>query len=399
MMTGRFHPALAGFLLCALSLGAGADSAYDQAVRAAGPGYVPPAVPEPTMKCETCTTRTPTPNSGRTASPPTRRAPQSYGVSPAVTVGGAILGSFLGGLLSPAEEIVGTPDPAEQARAAAAQQAAEAEARRRAAKAEERHRALIGSLKGLGNPPASPPASSAGELQLKSPATLEALRNQASAGWDTARLQPDIRLEVRYPAIPLASGSDRPQPLPLCSPKACRWPENAAVHLPPAKLKNSTRILVDGSTLATLLAAAAKRPDAPARAMALAWVELQGDKRTLGEYVLTESLRDTAGKLGKSAGELLTVWGVSAAEEALGKPVKALEYLHDVLELTQTTLDDAGKAAGWLGSMALDDVPELTPLSESAKPFLLYGAPELENLAQVGDLGARLLAIWRGQTP
>jgi hypothetical protein len=318
---------------------------------------------------------------------------------PAVSVGGAILGSFLGGLLSPLEENANTPDPAKQARAAAAQQAAEAEARRRAAEAEERHRALIGSLKGLGNPPAGPPTSAAGNLPLKSPATLESLRSQAGAGWDTAALQPDIRLEVRYPALPLAGGSDRPQPVPLCTAKDCRWPQNAAVRLPPAKVKRSARIPADSPTLAALLAAASRRPDAPARAMALAWAELRGGKRTLGEYVLTESLRDTAGKLGKSAGELLSIWGVSAAEEAFGKPVKALEYLHDVFELAQTTLDDAGKAAGWLGSTALEDVPELTPLPESAKPFLLYGAPELENLAQVGDLGARLIAIWRGGTP
>jgi hypothetical protein len=376
-----------------------AESAYDQAKALAGPNYRPPDLPTPQMQCETCgSSRSVTPRT-TTRSAPARTTRSAPAISPGATLGAAIFGSLLQQALS--FEPDDRPDPAEQARQEAARRQAEEEAKRRAAEEEARHRALLASLKAVPLPSPSAPAVADG-LGLKAlaaldaPQSAESLRDSASLGWDTPRL----RLAVRFQPIAVSAALPVHAPQTVCTAAGCRWPAAdkpvaARIATGPARLRRP-----DTATLADLLAAARQRRGDP-REPVIAWMAEQPPQPGAQLVAQWRRLRDQTRQT-----VIALFWALGGQViEAVVPGGKMITLGKDVYELTDQSLLDAAKVAGWLGSADLDAPPEIVSVEEAAKPFLSRGFTEQELIPEIvrdaytvlteaDNLAKKLMSIW-----
>ena len=416
----RIGPLIVCVMLAYPATSANAGPALDQAVQAAGRDYRPPEVPKPTCVANCGGVSGTARGASGTVSRAVTKSP-SYGYKPSMVVGAAVFGSLLEGLLmSPAES---APDPEVLRRQEEARRQAEEEAKRRAEEERIRHEHLLGSLKSLPLSrafSATPGTQGTTDLGLTSLRSLDApdadgsaisgplegpaekLRSEASLGWDTAAA--DTRFAIRWQPLPLSKSAALPVARPLCQNKHCVWPGDAGSKVASlSKPKGSTQALDRDAVVQLLRKPGANALSADEAIIAGLMERIPNSPEVAGRYVIVERLKRFSGKAAK---ELIWVIVARLLEEKGGTLGKGLTLMRDVHELATTDMQDAIAVAGWLGSTATENPPEITSPEEAAVPFLnralgtstVFGDKAAEYASAAVDatqLANKMLALWK----
>lgn len=411
---------LLGFALLAAWYGASyAGSAINDLVRAAGGGAGSvPNVPSPT-----CVANCGPYPSGK-VSVPRSSVSRSYGYNPSLDIGSAVLGSLLSSVLFAPEQPSG-PSPEELRRQEEARRKAEAEARKRAAEEQARHKRLVASLKSVPLPrtySAEPGAQGTTDIQLKSLSTLQAmaepsahikdgdlekLRSDASLGFDTASAA-DMRFAIRFQPMPVSQTAFQPVYRPFCQNRQCTWPADPGSALPRVRVSASAggaTTLGQDDIVRMLSAPGAKGKDAGTVLINGIMTGGADAQAVQGRYVIDERLKRFSTNAGK---ELAKTWFwlyVAQVFDEAKTVQRGIDLIHKVYELADQDMNDAIKAAKWLGSDQIDGAPELTSVEDASLPFVqsaLDASPvfggQVTSLVTTGidahSLAFKLKSLW-----
>lgn len=347
------------------------ESALQQLYDAGGP---PPNVPMP---------QTPSgyyQNSAPSSQSVPKSAPMKsyHAPSTSAVVGATIFGALLENMLfdSPSN----TPDPETIRKQQEQERQAQEEAKRQAIEAQKHHQTLMRSFKSIPSTTTTTEAT-ASSLSFKTTQSLEAskidtssdeaMRESASKPFDGGTSHtalPNSWKPYALTKTPIAFS----KPTPLCHNTQCLWPKASSINtqLPQASIRHTP------VSLATL-----GIPSGPNLQGFLNHIIVPQENRPEKFYVIVNQLNYLGKEVGK---ELLTSIAMKLLESTpIGQKIALVKDVH---ELALNDMEDANKVALWLGSRQIDTPPEITSLSQSAKPFLIRGIGASESFEKLSDL-------------
>lgn len=350
------------------------ESALQQLYDAGGK---PPDVPMPKMPSGTSNKSAPPSKSTQQSTP----SKSYHAPSTSAVIGATIFGTLLEGILfdSPTSK---QPDPETLRLQAEQQRQAQEEAQRKAKEQEIHHQKLIGSFK------STPSASSTTEVATGSPLAFktakaldsskidtssdESLRESASKPFDGGGSHTTFTNHwspVSLSKTPLVI----PKPIPLCQKGNCSWPtktNSVTTTLPKAHISAK---VINLSKLGN--------PSTPNPKEFIYAILGEPEKNNTKRYLILNRLSYLTREIGN---ELLMSIAMKIIESTpLGDQISLSK---DVYDLAVDDMQNATKVATWLGSSQLDNPPEITSLSEAAKPFLLKAMGTSETFEEISSL-------------
>lgn len=351
------------------------SDALQQLYDAGGPA---PNVPMPKMPPSGTYNKSTPPSQSTQKSLPSK---SYHAPSTSAVVGATIFGALLEGLLFDAPD--SNQPSAETLRLQAEQQRqAQEEADRKAKEQKIQHKNLMGSFKSTPSTSTTTDAVSTSPLAFKTAnvqdapkidtSSDEALRESASRPFDGAARQMTFSnywRPVNLSKTPLSI----PKPTLLCQNKQCTWPtktNSVITTLPKAQVHTKP---VNLSKLGN--------PSAPNPKEFIYFILNNPEKNNAQNYLILNRLSYLTREVGK---ELLSSIAMKILESTpLGEKLSLIKDVHD---LTVNNMEDAQKVAAWLGSTRLDNPPEITSLSDAAKPFLFKAMSTSESFEKLSSL-------------
>jgi len=340
-------------------------------------GGSPPEVPMPKMPSSTYNKSVPSSQS----TPKSIPSKSYHAPSTSAVVGATIFGTLLEGLLfdSPSSN---QPDPETLRLQAEQERQAQAEAQRKAQEQQIHHQNLMGSFKSTPSTSSTTESAAASPLAFKTAKALdapkidtssdEALRESASKPFDGGGSHTTFANHGN-PVFLNKTPLFIPKPVPLCQKGNCSWPiktSSVTTTLPKAQIHAKT---VDLSKLGN--------PSTPNPKEFIYTILGDPEKNSTKRYLILNRLNYLTREIGK---ELLISMTMKIIESTpLGDQFSLMKDVHD---LAVDDMESASKVAAWLGSTQLDNPPEITSLSESAKPFLLKAMGTAESLEEMTEL-------------
>jgi len=340
-------------------------------------GGSPPAVPMPNMPSSTYNKSAPSSQSVHKSVPTkTYHAPSTSAV-----IGATIFGSVLEDLLfgSPSSN---QPDPETLRLQAEQQRQAQAEAQRKEKEQQIHHQNLMGSFKSTPATSSTTEAATGAPFAFKTAKGLdapkidtssnEALRESASIPFDGGGSHTTFVNHwspVSLSKTPLVFS----KPIPLCQKGNCSWPtktNSVTTTLP--KVQIHTKV-VNLSKLSN--------PSTPNPKEFIYAIMGEPEKNSTKHYLILNRLSYLTREIGN---ELLISLAMKIIEATpLGDQASLSK---DVYDLAVDDMENANKVALWLGSRQIDNPPEITSLSEAAKPFLLKAMGTSETFEEIVSL-------------
>lgn len=352
-----------------------AESALQQLYDAGGS---PPEVPMPQLKTQpynSGTSSTSSSSTPRSTSPKPSRAP-----SPAATVGATVFGALLESVLFDTPS--NAPDPETLRQQEEEQRQAQEAAKKQEQEAQKQHQNLMHSFKSVPVATTTTETTSPSSgLSFKSAQTLketkidtssnEAMRESASRPFDGGTSH--MALPSTWKPYPLGKTSvSFSKPSVLCQNKACTWPKATPLNttLPKATVRHTPINLAQIGV-----------PTAPNPSTLLKTILASKEQDTTQFYVILNRLSYFGKEIGK---ELLTSIAMKLLESTpAGEKIALMKEVHD---LATNDMEDANKVALWLGSTNIDQPPEITSLTDDAKPFLIRGISAQDSFEKLGEL-------------
>jgi hypothetical protein len=301
--------------------------------------------------------------------------------STSAMVGATIFGTLLENVLfdSPASN---QPDPETLRLQAEQQRLAQEEAERKAKERQIHHQKLMGSFKSVPSTSSTTEETSASHLAFKTAQTSdvskidtssdEALRESASRPFDGGGSH--TVFAERLNPTPLSKTSlSIPSAVPLCQNGNCSWPtktNSVVTTLPKAQIYTKT------VNLSKLSNGSIPNPKEFIYSI-LGDHETKSDKR----YLVLNRLSYLTREIGKEL--LISITMKIIESTSMGDKLSLIKDVHD---LAVDDMENAIKVASWLGSTQLDNPPEITSVSEAAKPFLLKAMGTSESFEEIASL-------------
>lgn len=363
-------------MLCIASTLQG-ESALQQLYDAGGQPQNVPMPSAPSRVYNNGTGSTPSSQNTQKSSP----SKSYHAPSTSAVIGATIFGSILEGVLfdSPSSN---QPDPETLRLQAEQQRQAQEEAQRKAKEQQIHHQHLMGSFKSIPSTSTTTEAVSASNLAFKTAKTPdapkidtssdEALRESASRPFDGGGSH--TIFANHWNPVPLSKTPlSIPDPVPLCQKGNCSWPTKTnlvTTTLPKAQIHTKT---VNLSTLGY--------PSTPNPKEFIYTILGNPEKNSDKHYLILNRLSYLTREIGK---ELLMSITMKIIESTpIGDQLSLIKDVHD---LAVDDMQSASKVASWLGSIQLDNPPEITSLGEAAKPFLLKAMGTSESFEEIASL-------------
>jgi hypothetical protein len=302
---------------------------------------------------------------------------QSYHApSTSAIIGATIFESILEGVLfdSPNQ-----PDPETLRLQAEQQRKAQEEAQIKAKEKQIHHQNLMSSFKAIPSASSTTEETSLAFKTAKTPDTPkidtssdEALRESASRPFDGGGSH--TIFANHWSPVPLSKTPlSIPKPTVLCQNGNCSWPTKSnlvTATLPKAKIHIET---VNLSKLGY--------PSTPNPKKFIYTILGDSNKNSDKHYLILNRLSYLTHEIGN---ELLISISMKIIESTpIGDQLSLIKDVHD---LAVDDMESANKVAVWLGSTQLDNPPEITSLSEAAKPFLLKAIGTSESFEEISNL-------------